>query len=53
MFDDYDTQVQCEEMNFDLFTPEEQAEFDAIQEEIIQEDLEAAEEFWDNLLPGA
>ena len=25
-FDDYDTQVQCEEMSFDMFTPEERLE---------------------------
>ena len=56
MFDDFDTQVQPEEMSFDLFTPEERAEFQAVQDEILQEELETVrgeEEFWDNLLPGA
>lgn len=53
MFDDFDTQVQPEEMNFDLFTPEERLEFESVQDEISQEDLEAAEELWDSLLPGA
>ena len=53
MFDDFDTQVQPEEMSFDLFTPEEQLEFESVQDEISQEDLEAAEELWDSLLPGA
>ena len=53
MFDDYDTQVQCEEMSFDLFTPEERLEFESIQEKISQENLEAAEELWDSLLPKA
>ena len=50
----FDMQVHPEEtMNFAQFTPEERAEFEAIQFEI---DLEAWEtvreenEFWDNLL---
>ena len=53
MFDDFDTQVQPEEMSFDLFTPEERLEFESVQDEISQEDLEATEELWDSLLPGA
>ena len=52
----FDTQVHPEEMSFDQFTPEEREEFEAIQEEIRQEELETVrgeEEFWDNLLQGA
>lgn len=60
-FDDYDTQVQCEEllyhMSFDMFTPEERAEFESIHDEVDMEELETVEEFWDtqakNLLAGA
>jgi|TARA_B100000745_G_scaffold71378_1_gene42817 hypothetical protein len=49
----FDTQVHPEEMNFDQFTPEERAEFEAIQFEIELEAWETVrgeEEFWDNLL---
>ena len=57
MFDDYDTQVQCEEMSFDQFTPEERAEFENIHDEVNMEELETVQEFWDtqvkNLLAGA
>ena len=46
----FDTQVHPEEMNFDQFTPEERAEFEAIQFEIELEAWETVrgeEEFWD------
>ena len=49
----FDTQVHPEEMNFDQFTPEERAEFEAIQFEIALEAWETVreeDEFWDNLL---
>ena len=52
----FDTQVHPEEMSFDQFTPEERAEFEAIQFEIELEAWETVrgeEEFWDNLLQGA
>jgi len=49
----FDTQVHPEEMSFDQFTPEERAEFEAIQFEIALEAWETVRgenEFWDNLL---
>tara|TARA_B100000949_G_C14055618_1_gene355515 strand:- start:304 stop:531 length:228 start_codon:yes stop_codon:yes gene_type:complete len=49
----FDTQVHPEEMSFDQLTPEERAEFEAIQFEIELEAWETVrgeEEFWDNLL---
>jgi len=52
----FDSQVNCDEMSFDKFTPEERAEFEAIQDEMSKEELETMrgeEEFWDNLLLGA
>jgi|TARA_R100001244_G_scaffold131491_1_gene104771 hypothetical protein len=52
----FDTQVHPEEMSFDQFTPEERAEFEAIQFEIdfeVWETVRGEEEFWDNLLQGA
>ena len=52
----FDSQVNCDEMSFDKFTPEERAEFEAIQDEMSKEELETVrgeEEFWDNLLLGA
>ena len=52
----FDSQVHCDEMSFDKFTPEERAEFEAIQDEMSKEELETMrgeEEFWDNLLLGA
>jgi hypothetical protein len=51
----FDSQVNCDEMSFDKFTPEERAEFEAIQDEMSKEELETVrgeEEFWDNLLLG-
>jgi len=55
-FDDYDTQVQCEEMGFDMLTPEERLEFENIHDEVNMEELETVQEFWDtqvkNLLAG-
>ena len=52
----FDTQEHPEEMSFELFTPEERAEFEAFMLEIELEKLETVrgeEEFWDNLLQGA
>ena len=52
----FDTQEHPEEMSFEMFTPEEREEFETIQEESRQEELETVrgeEEFWDNLLQGA
>ena len=49
----FDTQVHPEEMSFDQFTPEERAEFEAIQFEIdfeVWETIRGENEFWDNLL---
>ena len=51
----FDTQEHPEEMSFEMFTPEEREEFETIQEESRQEELETVrgeEEFWDNLLQG-
>jgi hypothetical protein len=52
----FDSQVHCDEMSFNKFTPEERAEFEDIQDEMSKEELETVrgeEEFWDNLLLGA
>ena len=49
----FDSQVHCEEMSFEQFTPEERSEFEEIHDEVDMEELETVEEFWDNLLPGA
>jgi len=49
----FDTQVHPEEMSFDQLTPEERAEFEAIQFEAALEAWETVREeneFWDNLL---
>ena len=48
-----DSQVHCEQMSFEQFTPEERSEFEEIHDEVDMEELETVEEFWDNLLPGA
>jgi len=51
----FDTQEHPEEMSFEMFTPEEREEFETIQAESRQEELETVrgeEEFWDNLLQG-
>lgn len=53
----FDSQVHCEEMSFDQFTPEERLEFESIHDEVDMEELETVQEFWDtqvkNLLAGA
>ena len=36
----FDSQVHCEEMSFEQFTPEERSEFEEIHDEVDMEELE-------------